>query len=130
MQPNAKWQNITPVNGRQVTSNDVAYSYDRQRSLKINASLIANLDSWVASDPMTLQLTLKQPDADGLVTLTSIPSLDLALRVDQPNLEGQALIMLKRINRHRHRNLLENIRKSFQRPVVVNAANAIFGVHM
>src|SRR5207237_6226223 len=72
MQPNAKWQNITPVNGRQVTSNDVAYSYDRQRSLKINASLIANLDSWVASDPMTLQLTLKQPDADGLVTLTSI----------------------------------------------------------
>ena len=67
---NATWQDISPVNGRAVTADDVVFSYRRQqRSEAPNAALLHLLDSMEATDSGTLRLSLKAPDADFMVAL-------------------------------------------------------------
>ena len=66
------WHRIDPVNGRELTAEDVVYSYERLRSPgSQNAHLLGNMDTVEADDPHTLRVTLKSgvPDADLLVSL-------------------------------------------------------------
>jgi peptide/nickel transport system substrate-binding protein len=69
LRPNAAFHPIPPVNGRQATAEDVAYSFRRQLDLKTNASLLPVMDSFEAVDATTFRIKLKQPDADVLTSL-------------------------------------------------------------
>ena len=67
-----RWQDIEPVNGRELVAQDVVYSYERQRTPGwANAPLLRNLQDVVAEGRYGLKVTLKPgfPDADFLVSL-------------------------------------------------------------
>lgn len=64
------WQAIDPVNGRELTSEDVSYSYVRQSQPgRPNAPLLQNVDTVQPLAPLELRITLKSPDADILSLL-------------------------------------------------------------
>ncbi len=58
-----RWQNKPPVNGRELTANDVVYSVERFRTIKGNANayMLASLDRVEAPDMHTVKFTLKEP---------------------------------------------------------------------
>src|SRR5439155_18796330 len=66
-----KFQAVAPVNGRILTADDVVYSLNRQRDLKVNAGPLANVARAEAVDPAMLKLTLARADADLLVNLAA-----------------------------------------------------------
>jgi peptide/nickel transport system substrate-binding protein len=58
-----RWQNKPPVNGRELTAEDVVYSVERFRTVKGNANayMLASLDKVEAPDKYTVKFTLRQP---------------------------------------------------------------------
>jgi peptide/nickel transport system substrate-binding protein len=58
-----RWHNKPPVNGRELTSEDVKYSFERFVTEKGNANhyMMAALDKVEAPDKYTVKVTLKQP---------------------------------------------------------------------
>ena len=67
-----RWQDIQPVGARELTAEDVVYSYNRQRTTGFpNAPLLQNLERVEAEGPYALKISLKPgfPDADFLVSL-------------------------------------------------------------
>src|SRR4029077_9052690 len=58
-----RWQNKPPVNGREVTAEDVVYSVERFRTVKGNANayMLSSLDRVEALDKHTVRFTLKEP---------------------------------------------------------------------
>jgi peptide/nickel transport system substrate-binding protein len=64
-----KFHNKQPVNGRELKADDIVYSFTRQRDLKALASNLEPANSWTATDPYTLKMTLSRPDADFLLTM-------------------------------------------------------------
>ena len=67
-----RWQNIPPLNGRQLTAHDIVYSYNRQgTSGWPNAPLLQNIEAVEAAGSHVLKITLNRdfPDADFLVNL-------------------------------------------------------------
>ncbi len=74
MRQAAKWQNISPVNGRAVKASDVAFSYQRQVEGKASAAVISAIDKVEAVDDATLRITLKTPDADFLFAVADTRS--------------------------------------------------------
>lgn len=71
LQPNARWQNLAPVNGRAVTSEDVRFSMEYQsrtgqlKSSKLptslNVSMYEGLDSIETPDAATAVIHFKEP---------------------------------------------------------------------
>jgi peptide/nickel transport system substrate-binding protein len=57
-----RWQNKPPVNGRELTAEDVVYSVERFRTLKGNANayMLSSLDKVEALDKYTVKFTLKE----------------------------------------------------------------------
>jgi peptide/nickel transport system substrate-binding protein len=69
LRPEAKWQNRPPVNGRQVTAEDIKASFERIMDpaiLSPNRGNYAVVDSIEAVDPTTVRFKLKVPKADML----------------------------------------------------------------
>jgi ABC-type transport system substrate-binding protein len=66
-----KWQNIAPVNGRDLVADDVVYSFNRQNAEKINSSLLDGITKFEAPDKSTVKLTLARPNADLLASLSA-----------------------------------------------------------
>ena len=67
-----RWQDIPPVNGRELTAEDVVFSYERQRTPGwANSPLLQNIETVEAEGPYTLKITLKPgfPDADLFLSL-------------------------------------------------------------
>src|SRR5438552_13989438 len=62
-----KFHNLPPVNGRELTAEDVTYSFQRIRDLKIYAGNLAGVAKFEAPDKYTVKLTLNKPDADFLL---------------------------------------------------------------
>jgi peptide/nickel transport system substrate-binding protein len=58
-----RWQSKPPVNGRELTSEDVLYSVERFRTVKGNANayMLGSLDKVEAPDKYTIKFTLKEP---------------------------------------------------------------------
>jgi len=58
-----RWQNKPPVNGREVTAQDIVYSVERFRTVKGNANayMLASLDKVEAPDKYTVKFTLREP---------------------------------------------------------------------
>jgi ABC-type transport system substrate-binding protein len=69
LRPGIKWQNISPVSGRELTADDIVYSHNRIRDLKVNAHYIYDIDKTVAMDKSTIRITALKPDADFLIEL-------------------------------------------------------------
>lgn len=66
------WQDIDPVNGRELVAEDLAFSYERQRTPGWpNAPLLQNIETIEAEDQYTLKVTLDPefPDADFMLAL-------------------------------------------------------------
>jgi peptide/nickel transport system substrate-binding protein len=66
-----KFHNIAPVNGREATSADIVYSYQRAIDLKFLASLLGGVQRMETPDPYTFKITLAEPNADFLVNLAA-----------------------------------------------------------
>lgn len=61
-----KYHNIPPVNGRELTADDVKYTFDLIRDPKIKSPqsyIFAGVDRYEVVDPYTLKITMKQPQA-------------------------------------------------------------------
>ncbi len=58
-----RWQNKPPVNGRELTADDVVYSVERFRTIKGNANayMLSSLDRVEAVDKYTVKVTLREP---------------------------------------------------------------------
>jgi peptide/nickel transport system substrate-binding protein len=68
-----RWQNKPPVNGRELTADDVVYSVNRFLTTKGNANafMLGSLDKVEATDKYTVKFTLKEPFAWFLDTLAN-----------------------------------------------------------
>jgi peptide/nickel transport system substrate-binding protein len=69
LRPGVKWHNVAPVNGRDLTAEDVVYSFQRQVAERINAALLEGIARFEAPDRATVRITLEKPNADLLVNL-------------------------------------------------------------
>ncbi len=81
LQPGVKWQNKAPVNGRELTVEDVVYSLDRIRGDDpkfIQRSLFNNLDKVQAVDKSSIKFTTKAPEAAFVANLSADPVLVMA----------------------------------------------------
>jgi peptide/nickel transport system substrate-binding protein len=58
-----RWHNKAPVNGRELTAEDVVYSVERFRTVtgNANAYMLSSLDKVEAPDKYTVKFTLKEP---------------------------------------------------------------------
>ena len=73
LRPEAKWQNLAPVNGRQVTAEDVKATFERIKSLGAKSPRsgnYVNVESITAVDKTTVQFKLKAPQADLLSAMS------------------------------------------------------------
>ncbi|MBI3742912.1 MAG: ABC transporter substrate-binding protein, partial [Chloroflexi bacterium] len=72
LDPNAKWQNVAPVNGRAVTSADVKWLFENFGTLKSgNATAIKDVDTITAPDAQTVVFNLKTPYSGFLQSLAT-----------------------------------------------------------
>ena len=76
LRPNLKWAPVAPMNGREITAEDVVYSFNRNMEPTAgNASRYAMLDGAPkAIDKGTVQFKLKYPHPGFLFNITSEPS--------------------------------------------------------
>jgi len=60
-----RWHNKPPVNGRELTADDVLYSIERFKTVtgNANAYMLSSLDKVEAPDKYTVRMTLKEPYA-------------------------------------------------------------------
>ncbi|MDI6857173.1 MAG: ABC transporter substrate-binding protein [Dehalococcoidia bacterium] len=76
LNPAAKWQNIDPTFGRQVTADDIVFSFNRYRDLsKGQGQLALVVDSVSAPDSGTVTFKLKHPFALFLTRVASYQDL-------------------------------------------------------
>ena len=68
---NIKFQNIAPINGRPMTSEDVKKVYERYKTVGVSQSSFANVEAINAPNPKTVQIKLKQPQPDFLTLLST-----------------------------------------------------------
>ena len=63
LRPGVRWHAKPPVNGRELTADDVVYSVERFRTIKGNANayMLSSLDKVEALDKYTVRFTLKEP---------------------------------------------------------------------
>jgi peptide/nickel transport system substrate-binding protein len=81
LNPNARWHEADPVNGRPVTAQDVQFSIERQ--LQGDATFIrkarwANIDKIEATGPSTITLKLKAPLAGMVAAFADVNSFIVA----------------------------------------------------
>ena len=72
MRPGVKFQNIPPVNGRELTAHDAKFSFDRYSETgSPHRSNFLHVTSIEAADNATLVITLKQPTPDFIFPLAT-----------------------------------------------------------
>ena len=79
LQPNVKWQNKPPVNGRPLVADDIVWTLERARTPDpkfFSRSLLTRVDTIAAPDKATVRITTKVPDA---ATLTKLSVDNLAI---------------------------------------------------
>ena len=71
LEQGVKFQNVAPVSGRDFTSLDIVQAYDRAAASPTNKQLLELTNQRTAPDDYTVNITMKQPDADFLNPLSS-----------------------------------------------------------
>jgi peptide/nickel transport system substrate-binding protein len=82
--PGIKWQNKAPVNGRELTAQDVIYNLERARTNEprfINRALLGSIDKLEAPNKSTVRMTLKQPDVTALSAVADVSVVIMAPEV-------------------------------------------------
>jgi peptide/nickel transport system substrate-binding protein len=110
LRPGIKWHNIPPVNGRELVTDDIIYSYTRIRDLKAYTSLLAGISKMEAVDKSTLKLTLEKPNADILDALGQGQLMIVARerveqtggKLDDPPLIGTGPFILDTVELNQH----------------------------
>jgi peptide/nickel transport system substrate-binding protein len=70
LRPDVLWQNLAPVNGRALVSEDIVFSLDRLKTEGWpNAPLLSSIGEAKALDSQTVQIELSLQDADALLAL-------------------------------------------------------------
>ncbi len=70
LRPDIRWQNVAPVQGRRLTADDLAFSYERLRTPGwANAPLLASIGAIRSVDDRTLEVELAVADADAILSL-------------------------------------------------------------
>ncbi|MDA1127468.1 MAG: ABC transporter substrate-binding protein [Chloroflexi bacterium] len=70
LRPGVLWQNVAPVNGRALTAQDIAFSFERLKTPGWpNAPLLSSIGDLIALDDQTLRVELTLIDADALLAL-------------------------------------------------------------
>jgi ABC-type transport system substrate-binding protein len=85
LRPGVKWHNVPPVNGRELVADDIVYSYQRLRDLKVSASLLTGLAKMETPDRTTLKLTLDKPNPDFLLGLADFRAKVVARELVERN---------------------------------------------
>jgi peptide/nickel transport system substrate-binding protein len=85
-----KFQNLPPVNGRELVAEDAVKSFERQIAEKVNAGSLAGIAKFEAPDKYTFKITLDRPNADILVNIADsrckvIPIETVAVNGDLKN---------------------------------------------
>ena len=72
IRPEARWQNVPPLNGRRLTAQDVKFAYNKYRDPKAfqQWATFQMVESIEAPDESTLIINLKQPFPDFIDSLT------------------------------------------------------------
>jgi peptide/nickel transport system substrate-binding protein len=86
VQPGVKWHNKAPVNGRELTAEDIAFSLERSRTNEPrfqNRLLLGSVDKIEAVNKSTLKVTTKTPDVSTLANLAAFSLSVLAPEVIQ-----------------------------------------------
>jgi peptide/nickel transport system substrate-binding protein len=76
LNPNVRWHDKPPANGRALTVDDVIYSLNRVRTNEpqfVHRSLLNSVDKVEAVDKGTVRVTTRQPDASALSALAALP---------------------------------------------------------
>ena len=71
IQPNVKWQNVAPLNGRKFTAEDARYALNRYATEGVHKSYYANVSGFEAVDDATLKVNMARATADFLNPLAS-----------------------------------------------------------
>ncbi len=74
LRPGVKWQNVAPLNGRTLTSEDIKYSYERvatKGAEYVHGYKLDPVDSIQTPDPLTVVFKLKFPSAGLMADLAS-----------------------------------------------------------
>ena len=70
LRPDIRWQNLPPVNGRTLVSDDIVFSLNRLKTKGWpNAPLLSSIGDAKALDNQTVQIELSLQDADALLVL-------------------------------------------------------------
>jgi peptide/nickel transport system substrate-binding protein len=70
LRPDIRWQNLPPVNGRTLVSDDIVFSLNRLKTKGWpNAPLLSSIGDAKALDNQTVQIELSLQDADALLAL-------------------------------------------------------------
>ena len=70
LNPDVRWQDIPPVNGRPLVADDIVFSYERLRTPGWpNADLFSSIGAIEALGPHTLRIELAVADADAIMSL-------------------------------------------------------------
>jgi peptide/nickel transport system substrate-binding protein len=88
LQPNVKWQNKPPLNGRLMTTDDVLWSFQRAQTNDpkfYTRSLLTNVDRVEAPDASTIKFTMKAPDASTLNKLSTDNLVVLSREIFEKN---------------------------------------------
>ena len=71
LDPAAKWQNVSPLNGRAFVADDVVYAFKRYSTEGVHQSYYQTVDKMEAVDPATVRITLKKPTPEFEIPLGS-----------------------------------------------------------
>ena len=86
LRPDAAWQDLAPVDGRQVTVADIAFSYTRQAEAgRPNAGLLRSIERIELLGDSSMRIRLKVADADFLTALADARSKIVAPEVVAEN---------------------------------------------
>jgi ABC-type transport system substrate-binding protein len=85
-----RWHPKPPVNGRELTADDVKYTYERFLTIKGNGNrpVLESVDRIEALDKYTVKFTLKQPNAWFLDLLASTSTYDVQRYLAEQALAG------------------------------------------
>ena len=92
LQPNVKFHNVDPINGRAFTARDIVLAYQRAAREGMQVGAFTEVDQFSAPDATTLLITMKSPNPDFLIPLgdQGLPIYPMEL-LDRGLLETKAI---------------------------------------
>ena len=84
-----KFQNVAPVNGREMTSEDVKYTFEAYRKSPVQSPVMAPVASIDAIDPYTVRFKLSEPSAPFIAGMSS-PTFWIFSKEQHTSAEGMS----------------------------------------